>query len=317
VPSTFIKAIEAGNFVTWPTLTAQYVRKYLEKSEATIKGHLNQTRKNVRSTRPKKKVTTPDEEVEYEPHITKCTNVVCTATHELEGHIYTNLTGIFPTRSSRGYKYIWVLYDYDSNNIHAEPIKIRSGAEAIRAYTKIYDELTAKGLKPTFQKMDNEASTALKHFLHSKVIEFQLMAPHVHRQSAAEQAIQTFKNHFNAMLCSSDKKFPIHLWDRLTPQAVITLNRLHQSRLNPKLSEHGQLNGPFNYNATSIAPPGTRVIILEKPDHRGSWSPHVLNVWYVGPAMEHYRAHRVYCSTTGHERISDTVEFYPQHCKVT
>jgi hypothetical protein len=32
--------------------------------------------------------------------------------------------------------------------------------------------------------------------------------------------------------------------------------------------------------------------------------------------MEHYRVHRVYCSTTGHERISDTVEFSPQHCKV-
>jgi hypothetical protein len=32
--------------------------------------------------------------------------------------------------------------------------------------------------------------------------------------------------------------------------------------------------------------------------------------------MEHRRAHRVYCSTTGHERISDTVEFFPKHCKV-
>jgi hypothetical protein len=60
VPSTFIKAIESGNFVTWPTLTAQHVRKNLEKSEAIIKGHINQTKKNVRSTRPKKKGTTPD-----------------------------------------------------------------------------------------------------------------------------------------------------------------------------------------------------------------------------------------------------------------
>jgi hypothetical protein len=55
VPSTFIKTIEAGNIVTWPTLTAQHVRKYLEKSEAKIKGHINQTSKNVRSTRPKKR----------------------------------------------------------------------------------------------------------------------------------------------------------------------------------------------------------------------------------------------------------------------
>jgi hypothetical protein len=54
----------------------------------------------------------------------------------------------------------------------------------------------------------------------------------------------------------------------------------------------------------------------EKPDHRGSWSPHGLNGWYIGPAMEHYQSHRVYCSTTGHERISDTVDFFPKHCKI-
>jgi hypothetical protein len=102
----------------------------------------------------------------------------------------------------------------------------------------------------------------------------------------------------------------------VTPHSVITLNLLRQSRLNPKLSEHAQLNGPFNYNTTPIAPLGTRVIIHEKPDHRRSWSPHGINTWYIGPAMEPYRAHRVYCSTTRHEHIIDTLEFFPQHCKV-
>jgi hypothetical protein len=113
------------------------------------------------------------------------------------------------------------------------------------------------------------------------------------------------------MICFADKQLPIHLWDRLIPQAMITLNLLRQSRLNSKFSVHAQLKGLFNYNKTPPAPPGRNVIIHEKPDHRGSWSPHSLNGWYVGPAMEHYRAHRVYCSTTGHESISDRVEFYP------
>jgi hypothetical protein len=76
--------------------------------------------------------------------------------------------------------------------------------------------------------MDNESSTALKHFLHSKDIEFQLLAPYVHRQNTAERAIQTFKNHAIAMFFSTDKQFPIRLWDRLIPQAVITLNLLRQ-----------------------------------------------------------------------------------------
>jgi hypothetical protein len=135
-------------------------------------------------------------------------------------------------------------------------------------------------------------------------------------KNAAEQATQTFKNHFVAILCATNKQFPLHLWDRLIPQAVLTLNLLRQSRINPKLSAHAQLQGPFDYNATPLAPPGTKLIIHEKPDQRGSWSPHGLNGWYIGPAMEHYRAHRVYYSTTGHARISDEVEFFPQHCKV-
>jgi hypothetical protein len=162
--------------------------------------------------------------------------------------------------------------------------------------------------------MDKEASTSLKHFLHSKDILFQLVPPRVHRQNATERAIQTFKNHFVAMLCSTDTQSPIHLWDRLTPHTVITLNLLRQSQINLKVSAHAQLHGIFDYNRTPLAPPGTKVILHEKPDRRGSWAPHGLNGWYVGPAMEHYRAYRVYCSTTGHERISDTEEFFPKHC---
>jgi hypothetical protein len=98
---------------------------------------------------------------------------VYAAIHDIDGHTYTDLTGRFPKTSSRGYKYILVLYDYDGNSIQAAPMKNRSATEAIRAYSKIYDELTAKGLKPNFQTMDNEASTALKHLLHSKDIQFQ------------------------------------------------------------------------------------------------------------------------------------------------
>ena len=52
VPSTWIKAIDAGYFSTWPGLTSDLVRKHLPKSVATAKGHLRLDRKNVRSTQP-------------------------------------------------------------------------------------------------------------------------------------------------------------------------------------------------------------------------------------------------------------------------
>ena len=53
VKSTWIKAIEAGNFKGWPLLTVKKVKKYYPETTETPKGHLNQVRQNVRSTKPK------------------------------------------------------------------------------------------------------------------------------------------------------------------------------------------------------------------------------------------------------------------------
>jgi hypothetical protein len=102
-------------------------------------------------------------------------------------------------------------------------------------------------------------------------IDYQLVPPGVHRRNAAERAICTFKNHLIAGLCSVDKHFPLHLWDRLAPQALITLNLLRGCRLNPKLSALAQFNGQFDFNRTPIAPPGIRVLAHDKPSKRTSW----------------------------------------------
>jgi len=89
------------------------------------------------------------------------------------------------------------------------------------------------GLCPCLQHLDNEASQVLKDFLVAEDVDFQLVPLHVHRCNAAEHAICTFKNHFIASLCSTNKNFPLHLRDRLLPQAELTLNLLCGSHLNP------------------------------------------------------------------------------------
>ena len=71
---------------------------------------------------------------------------------------------------------------------------------------------------------------------HEQHVKFQLVPPHIHRRNAAERAIRTYKNHFIAGLASTDQNFPLHLWDKLVPQAEITLNLLRNSRLHPHLS---------------------------------------------------------------------------------
>ncbi|KAG7352362.1 reverse transcriptase RNA-dependent DNA polymerase [Nitzschia inconspicua] len=162
------------------------------------------------------------------------------------------------------------------------------------------------------QDLDNECSTMLKTFMHDQDLDFQLVPPYLHRCNAAERAIRTFKNHFIAGLCSTDPAFPIHLLDRLLPQAELTLNLNRGSRLNPKLSAWAQLHGTYDYNRTPLAPPGCKVLVHKKPAQRESWAPHAADGWYIGPALESYRCHTVWIAETRRERITDTISFFPK-----
>ena len=147
-------------------------------------------------------------------------------------------------------------------------------------------------------------------------MQYQFTPPHIHQCNAAECTICTFKNHFISGLCSVDKNFPLHLWCCLLDQAELTLNMLHTSRINPNLSAHEQLHGIHDFNATPLAPPGTKCIAHEKSSQRGMWAPHGQHGWYVGAAPEHYRCYQIYIPKTQGTRICDTVEFFPTHCKM-
>ena len=145
----------------------------------------------------------------------------------------------------------------------------------------------------------------------AKKIELQLAPPGMHRRNAADRAISTFKYHFIARICSTDPDFPVQNWYRLVEQAEITLNLLRPSRLNPKLSAYAQLNGTFDYNRTPMSPPGTRILVHDKPHNRGTWAPHGQEGWYVRPAMLHYRCLTYYIPKTASERVSDTTGLFP------
>jgi hypothetical protein len=129
--STWLKAINADYFATWPGLTAELVSKHLPQSIATAKGHLRQERQNLRSTatplRPKTPTTILDAEFDLTlKHSDRTrTNWVYQQAVQVSGQIFSDQTGRFPVISSKGNQYIMVVYDYDSNHILAEPLKSR------------------------------------------------------------------------------------------------------------------------------------------------------------------------------------------------
>ena len=187
---------------------------------------------------------------------------------------YGDLCGKFPVQSSRGNKYVMVIYAYDANAILAEPLKNRSTSEIVKTWTILYEKLEKAGVSPLIYILDNEISKEFKQALYKKEIKYQLVPPHIHRANAAERAIQTFKDHFLAGLSSCNYNFPLREWDRLIHQAVITLNLLRNARLNPKLSAYAFLFGTYDFNRYPLAPPGTKIIVHAKPSDRSSWGFH-------------------------------------------
>ena len=118
----------------------------------------------------------------------------------------------------------------------------------------------------------------------------QLVEPHNHISNAEEWAIQTFKNHTIAGLCTCDKDFLSVLWCKLIKQAQDTLNMLRTLRVHPKLSTYHVLEGLHDFNRAPFAPPGTRATIINPPETRTSWGPREMDAWYLSPAYYHYRA---------------------------
>jgi hypothetical protein len=223
--------------------------------------------------------------------------------------MYTDQTGKFPKKLSRGYQYIMVLIKIDSNAILVEAMKNRLAGEMIRAYQVLVERLCSAGLTPKMHILDNECSTEFKERIVLNNMKYQLVPPHDHRRNIAENAIQVFKAHFISILCGVDKSFPLHLWDRLLGQAEHTLNMLRASRMTPSVSAYAYLWGKHDYNANPFAPLGCKVEAHITPNKRETWAPHTASSFYVGNAWEHYCCHEIYICDTKHTRTCLTAFF--------
>jgi hypothetical protein len=91
VTDTWLKSIQNGHFATRPSVTVENVRKYIYKSDAEAKGHLNQILQNIRSTQTNVEISAPETEMVQED---KCHYIYATALQT--NQIYSDLTCRFP-----------------------------------------------------------------------------------------------------------------------------------------------------------------------------------------------------------------------------
>ena len=71
-----------------------------------------------------------------------------------------------------------------------------------------------------------------------------------------------------------------------------------------------QIFGQFDFNATPMAPLGTKIIVHEKTAQRAKWSKHGVAGGYIVPALEHYRCYKVFVTETRSEIIVDVMVFF-------
>jgi hypothetical protein len=105
-----LQAVKDGHLITWPGLTEDAINKHLKLTPATAMVHMNQRRQNIRSTSkaPTGKHQPPDTDLGTKTHLVYAVVVD-------QGQLYTNLTGKFPVRSSKGNSYVMLCYIYDCN----------------------------------------------------------------------------------------------------------------------------------------------------------------------------------------------------------
>ena len=138
--------------------------------------------------------------------------------------------------------------------------------------------------------MDNEASTLLKRLFKKIRTVVQLAPSHSHRINSVERNIQTFNDPFLMGLASVGKISNLFT----IPDSETSRNHYNLSKTsikNPRLSEHGEIFGTFDFNATLRAPLGTKSITHEKPSQLATFSRHGVADWYIGPSLEHYRCY--------------------------
>jgi hypothetical protein len=153
--STLTIALQKGYLAGIPGLTSDTLKQFPPNNSLPMhKGHLDQSRKNQRSTTnaAPRDVTIDD----YFPSITEentsdRTHLVCATIFQPTGKFYSDMTGKFVSPSSTGNNYILIVYDYDSNSIQAIPMRTRSKTDHLKALKTAYDALVHSGCRQLHQ----------------------------------------------------------------------------------------------------------------------------------------------------------------------
>ena len=151
---TLQQAIQNDNLLTWPVINKINLKKFIIDTTAIEMGNMKQEKKHVRTTKSPHIQLDPPTRI-YELH----SQLIPFTAKELT---YGNMTGAFPYTFTQGNKYIYLLYNYDSNGILVHPLKTRQAVEITNAWEHLHRRMTKHGHTIKHFILDNEMSATLK-----------------------------------------------------------------------------------------------------------------------------------------------------------
>ena len=103
----------------------------------------------------------------------------------IDGVMYSDITGCFPVEPYWGMQYIFIAYIYDENVILMRPMKNGIDACTVSVFKEIYEYLKERKFKSKLHVIDNECSKAVHAFIKEKEVHIQIVKPGNHRVNAA------------------------------------------------------------------------------------------------------------------------------------
>jgi len=180
VISTLQKAIANNHLVSWPGISKINFKLNIVDTQAMDLGHLDQERKHLQST---KNPSSPENKpiIKIKDNNQRSFEILNSIIpFSAKSLTYGDLTGAFPYTSTRGAKYLYLMYDYDANAILVHPLKSRQGGEIKKAWEHLTSRLTKHGHVIKHFILDNECSNKLKKSIRLKNMQFQLVPPNNH-----------------------------------------------------------------------------------------------------------------------------------------
>jgi hypothetical protein len=168
---TFLDAVQAGNYATWPGLTTQLISKHFFDSNETQKGHMKGQRQGLQSTKQKALdyIMAKEKNIKIKPgtentpqsHIKHHDNMFIKIMDHANT-IHSNQSGAFPFTSYHSNRYKMAAIQISANYIFCKPMKNKTEGKMIAAYQQILNRMRTSNLGLKHHRLDNETSTALK-----------------------------------------------------------------------------------------------------------------------------------------------------------